>query len=118
MRDTSIWILTLIAAALFALSWTLKLAGAGEQVQLFAAIGLGQWFRYVTGALEAGGAIGLLVPAVAPFAALVLGAVMIGAVLTHLFIVGGNPAMAILLLAIVTTIAYLRREQFRSLAMA
>jgi len=81
------------------------------EVQLFSAVGIGQWFRYVTGSLEVGGAIGLFVPALAPFAALLLAVVMVGAILTHLFIVGGSPLMPIALLATTIAIAYLRMEQ-------
>jgi putative oxidoreductase len=84
-------------------------------VELFAAIGIGQWVRYLTGLLEISGAIGLFIAPIAALAALQLTAVMIGALATHLFIVGGNPAAAILLFASSLTIAWLRREQFSSM---
>jgi uncharacterized membrane protein YphA (DoxX/SURF4 family) len=109
-----VWALTIVAAAMFLLAGTLKLIGVPIEVELFTAIGIGQWFRYVTGALEVGGAIGLIVPAFAPIAALLLAAVMIGAVITHLFVVGGSPLIAIALLAITLSIAYLRRERISS----
>ena len=111
MKRIIVWILTIVAAAMFLLAGTLKLAGVPMEVQLFDTIGVGQWFRYFTGALEVGGALGLFVPALAPFAALLLAMVMIGAVLTHLFIAGGSPLIPIVLLAITIAIAYLRREQ-------
>ena len=88
--------------------------GVDIEVQLFAAIGIGQWFRYLTGALEIAGAVGLFVPALAPFAALLLAAVMTGAILTHLFIVGGSPLPAIVLLLAALTIAWLRKPQISS----
>jgi uncharacterized membrane protein YphA (DoxX/SURF4 family) len=99
---------------MFLLAGTLKLTGLPMEVQLFSAIGIGQWFRYVTGSLEVVGAIGLFVPTLAPFAALLLAAVMVGAVITHLFIVGGSPLVAIVLLAITIAIASLRRERISS----
>ena len=40
-----------------------------------------------------------------------LAVVMVGAILTHLFIVGGSPLIPIALLASAIAIAYLRREQ-------
>ena len=67
-------------------------------VALFDAIGIGQWFRYVTGLIEVGSAVALLVPSFAVFGALALVATMVGAVATHLFIVGGSPAMPAILL--------------------
>jgi uncharacterized membrane protein YphA (DoxX/SURF4 family) len=114
MRRLTLWGLTVAVAGMFALAGTMKLAGAPMQVELFAAIGIGQWFRYLTGGLELVGAIGLFVPAAAPFAALVLAAVMVGAVLTHLAIVGGNPIVPIALFFASIAIAFLRSEQFSS----
>jgi len=114
MKNVLLWVLTVATAAMFLFSGVLKLAGVEMMVQLFATIGIGQWFRYLTGLLEISGAIGLFVAPLAPFAALQLAAVMIGAVATHLFIAGGSPIVPILLLASLLTIAWLRREQFSS----
>ena len=50
-------------------------------------------------------AVLLLVPSLAFFGALPLVATMVGAILTHLFIIGGNPAVLIALLASTATIA-------------
>jgi uncharacterized membrane protein YphA (DoxX/SURF4 family) len=99
---------------MFLLAGTLKLTGLAIEVQLFDTIGIGQWFRYVTGSLEVVGAIALVIPALAPFAAALLAAVMVGAIATHLFIVGGSPLPAIALLAITAAITYLRRERISS----
>ena len=105
-----VWTLQALAAVLFLIAGTSKLAGVPVQVQLFGVIGIGQWFRYVTGTIEVVGAVLLFVPSLALFAALALAATMVGAIITHLFIVGGNPAMAILLLAATTTIAWVKRS--------
>jgi putative oxidoreductase len=105
-----LWVLQALSAVLFLIAGGTKLAGIPATVQLFATIGVGQWFRYVTGAIEVVGAALLLIPSVAAYAAAVLAVTMIGAVVTHLFIVGGNPAMAIVLLATTTTIAWARRS--------
>src|SRR6185503_10043483 len=108
MKPAVLWTLTIVAAAMFMLSGTLKLIGVPMQVELFSTIGIGQWFRYLTGLLEVGGAIGLFVAALAPFSAVVLATVMVGAIFTHLFIVGGSPLIPVALLAITIAIAYLR----------
>jgi putative oxidoreductase len=105
-----LWALQIASAAMFLLSGTLKLTGAPMMVQLFAAIGLGQWFRYFTGGLEVISAVLLLVPSLARFGALALAVTMVGAILTHLFIVGGSPAVPIALLVATTTIAWARRR--------
>ena len=80
-------------------------------VQAFATIGLGQWFRYLTGGIEVVSGDPAADPGgCASCGAAALAATMIGAIITHLFIIGGNPAPAIVLLAFTTTIAWLRDE--------
>ena len=103
----AIWTLQILSAAMFLFSGTLKLTGAPMMIQLFDAVGLGQWFRYFTGALEVISAVLLLVPSLAWLGALAMAGTMVGAILTHLFIVGGSPAVPIALLA-TTTIAWAR----------
>jgi putative oxidoreductase len=78
---------------------------------LFDAIGIGQWFRYVTGLIEVGSAIALLVPSFAVFGALALAATMVGAIVTHFFIVGGAPAMPAILLLGSAAVVWTRRHQ-------
>jgi putative oxidoreductase len=107
---SGLWALQIISAGMFVLSGTLKLSGNPAMVQMFGAIGLGQWFRYLTGTIEVVGALLLLIPAVATYGAVALAITMIGAIFTHLFIVGGSPVAAILLLASTITIAWARRS--------
>jgi putative oxidoreductase len=103
-----LWTLQITSAALFLFAGTLKLLGAPMMVQMFGAIGLGQWFRYFTGGLEVISAVLLLVPSLARFGALTMAVTMVGAILTHLFIIGGNPAVPIALLAATTTVPWVR----------
>jgi putative oxidoreductase len=77
--------------------------------------GLGQWFRYLTGALEVAGAILLLIPRTSGLGALMLAGVMVGAIVTHVFIVGGSPLMAIILLIGTGVVAWGRRQQTMNL---
>jgi putative oxidoreductase len=93
----------------------LKLSGNPQLVGLFQAIGLGQWFRYLTGTLEVAGAVLLLIPHLSGLGALMLFGVMIGAVMTHLFIVGGSPLMAIVLLVVTGVVAWGRRQRTMNL---
>ncbi len=107
----ALWFAQIAAAGMFLVAGGSKLAGVPAMVQLFDGIGIGQWFRYLTGTIEVVSAIVLLVPSLAVFAALALTATMAGAVFTHLFIVGGNPAPAIVLLATAAAIAWARRSE-------
>ena len=109
--NVGLWILQIGAAGMFLMVGFLKLSGDPQMVGLFDAIGLGQWFRYVTGSLEVLGAILLLVPRLSGLGALLLVGVMLGAVPTHLFVVGGSPLPAIILLIVTGVIAWGRRER-------
>jgi putative oxidoreductase len=105
-----LWALQIFSAAMFLVAGVSKLAGVPMMVQMFGVIGIGQWFRYVTGTIEVVSAVLLLIPSIASYGAAALAVTMIGAIITHLFIVGGNPAMAVVLLASTATIAWTRRS--------
>lgn len=106
-----LWVLQIAAAGMFLMVGFLKLSGNPQLVGLFEAIGLGQRFRYLTGSLEVAGAILLLVRRLSGLGALMLFGVMIGAVITHVLIVGGSPLMAIILLVVTGVIAWGRWQE-------
>ena len=107
----ALWAAQIAAAGLFLFSGMLKLAGVPAMVQLFDAIGVGQWFRSATGTIEVASAVLLLVPSLVFYGALALAATMIGAIFTHFFIVGGSPALPGLLLAVTIAVAWGRRNE-------
>ena len=107
----ALWVVQVALAGMFLLAGSSKLFGADAMVGLFDAIGIGQWFRYVTGLIEVGSAVALLVPSFAVFGALALVATMIGAIAAHLFIVGGSPAMPVILLLGSAGVLWTRRMQ-------
>ena len=113
--NVGLWILQIGAAGMFLMVGFLKLSGDPQLVGLFDAIGLGQWFRYLTGSIEILGAILLLIPRLSGLGAFLLVCVMLGAVPTHLFIVGGSPLMAIILLIVTGVIAWGRRQRTANL---
>ena len=110
----ALWLTQIALAAMFLFVGGLKLSGVAAMVALFDAIGIGQWFRYVTGSIEIVSAVALLVPSWAAFGALLLIPTMAGAVLTHLFIVGGSAVPAAVLLIGSLAIAWARRDQLAS----
>jgi hypothetical protein len=106
------WALRLFSAAVFLAAGGAKIAGVPMMVAIFDQVGFGQWFRVLTGIVEVGGAIALLVTASTAFGALTLAVTMVFAVLTHLFLIGGNPLPAVVLLAMTGTVAWLHRRSF------
>jgi putative oxidoreductase len=106
-----LWVLQIAAAAMFLFAGAPKLLGAPQVVAVFETIGFGQWFRYLTGGLEIIGALLLLIPSLCGVGALLLTCVMVGAVGTHLFLIGGSPVPAIVLLLVMALIAWGRLDR-------
>src|SRR6266403_4187706 len=105
----ALWVVQIALAGMFLLAGGSKLLGAPAMVALFNTIGMGQWFRYVTGLIEVGSAMALLVPSIAVFGALALVPAMIGAVATELFIVGDSAVPPAVLLLGAAGILWVRR---------
>jgi putative oxidoreductase len=103
-----LWVAQIALAAMFLMAGGSKLVGAAAMVSLFAAIGWGQWFRYVTGAIEISAAVALLIPSTALFGTLLLVPTMAGAVTANLFL-GQSPAVPLVLLLVAAAVAWTRR---------
>jgi len=88
-----------------------KLTGAEMMVGVFDTIGVGQWFRYVTGLIELAGAVLLWMPGTQFLAAALLTVTMIGAVLAHLIILGPSALPALVLGLLAAVVAYAYRDQ-------
>ena len=63
VRNVALWALQIVTAAAFFMAGFAKLSGQPMMVETFGKIGIGQWFRYVTGTIEVASAILLLIPA-------------------------------------------------------
>jgi putative oxidoreductase len=114
--SAALWFVRGLLALVFVAAGGAKLYGVPMLVEEFQHIGLGQWFRYFTGGLEIMGAILLLLPQKAALGALLLICIMIGAVITHLFVIGGSAVPAIVLLVLNAVVAYAERGQIALLA--
>lgn len=109
--NVALWVLQVLLAAAFLGAGGAKLAGAAPMVAMYEAIGVGQWFRYVTGVFEIGGAIALLVPRGAALAAVWLSCIMVGAIITHLAVLHNSPIGPVVLLIGLGIVAYVRRSE-------
>jgi uncharacterized membrane protein YphA (DoxX/SURF4 family) len=109
----ALWLTQVALALLFLMAGGSKLAGVPAMVSMFDAIGVGQWFRYVTGVIEVTAGIALLVPSAAIFGALLLIPTMLGAIVINLFVVPAFPAMPLLLLLGAAVVVWVRRHQLR-----
>jgi len=113
----ALWVAQIALAAMFLMAGGSKLVGAQAMVTLFDAVGLGQWFRYVTGAIEISAAVALLIPSAAVFGALLLIPTMIGAVATNLFL-GQSAVPPLVLLIVAAAITWVRRKELRPIGQA
>ena len=109
VRLITLWTLSGLVALAFLGAGGTKLAGVPAMVEMFNKVGLGQWFRYFTGLLEVAGAIGLLIPRYAFYAAVLLAIVMFGAVIAEVAVIGDSPVPPAVLLVLSGIIAYLRK---------
>ena len=109
------WTLQILLAATFLAAGGAKLAGVPMMVQTFDQLGVGQWFRVVTGLIEVAGGLALLVPGFAALGATLLAITMVFAVLAHMVVLSSSAAPAIVLLVLAAAVAWLRRDQFTAL---
>ena len=114
--NVALWVLQVLLALQFAMAGLAKVIGDPAMVEMFATIGIGQWFRYVVGALEIAGAVGVLVPRFSGLAAIGLVCLMAGATLTNLFVLGASPWLTVGLLLVGALVAWGRWPRTRALA--
>src|SRR5258707_163159 len=106
-----LWVLQIAAAGMFLMVGFLKLSGNPQLVGLFEAIGIGQWFRYLTGTLEVAGALLLFFPPLCGFAAVGVRGGVGCAGLMRLLIVRGRALGGIILLVVTSLVAWGRRRR-------
>jgi putative oxidoreductase len=110
-----LWVLTIVIALGIGLAGATKFLQPDRWEPLFAGWGYPAWASKLTGVVEMVGAVALLIPKTTFFAALLLGAVMLGALLTLLTHSGGplgwgaTPLVYLVLLLILA--AARRRDQ-------
>jgi len=109
-QNVGLWVAQIGLALLFAGAGASKLAGSPAMVDMFSDVGAGQWLRYVVGALEVAGAVGLLVPRLTVAAACGLAALMVGATLANVFLLDASPLLPIALAVVAGAIAWARHH--------
>lgn len=109
----ALWVLQILLGLFFVLASALpKFWGDPFAVAIFDGIGLGQWLRYVVGALELAGGAGLLTRRFSGPAAVGLVLLMVGATATQAFVLHGGALVVtpVVLGALAALIAHGRRE--------
>ena len=113
------WILRLVAAVILLQTLYFKFGGHPESVDLFTQLGVEPWGRIGTGVIELVAGILLLVPSLTRFGALLSIGLMIGAIGSHLLVLGIAHAgdggtlffMAIVVLVAASLLAWFEKDQ-------
>ena len=108
-------LIRVILAFTFFAAGSAKLAGVDMMVATYDTIGVGQWFRYLTGIIEISSAVLLFAPGKQAYGAALLVCTMIGAVLAHLFLLGPGSFPAIFLGALSGVVLFAYRSQLSGL---
>jgi putative oxidoreductase len=95
------WTIQILLAVVMISVGLAKLTSVDSMVRMFQEIGLGQWFRVVVGAIEVAGGVLMFSSVYSAIGASLILMTMAGAILTHIFMIGGSgiPALVIGLLA-------------------
>ncbi|TCO17265.1 DoxX-like protein [Kribbella steppae] len=114
-RRVAVLVIQVALAAQFIAGGASKLLGSEQIVTMFDDIGAGHWLRLLVGILEIAGGVGLLVPRLTGLAATGLIALMAGAVVTNIFVLGIAPVMPLVFGILAGVVAASRRVQLVAL---
>ena len=115
VRTAGLWTLRILVAAMFLLAGVMKLVGQPMMVREFEIVGLGQWFRYLTGVMEIAGATMVLVPSVSALGAMVLLLVDIGAFAAQLVVLHDDWVHTVVIALFIGLLIYVQRPAMKSL---
>jgi putative oxidoreductase len=110
-RTIALWVFRVVLGLLFLAIGTTKLTGTWDTVPYFAAIGWGQWLRYLTGLLDVTGAVLLFVPRWTFYGALILTCTVGTATLIAVFRPALPLAIPLVFTLLAATLAWLARPR-------
>jgi putative oxidoreductase len=110
MRPIITWILRALLGLIFLGIGIEKLTGTMGTIPFFDAIGWGQWFRYVTGALDTAGALLIFAPRWTSYGALIITCTVgLGTILCFTMPLY-NPIFPLVMTLLAATLAWLARR--------
>jgi putative oxidoreductase len=120
------WALQLLVAGILVQTLYFKFTGAPESVFIFSTLGLEPWGRYGSGVAELVASVLLIAPGYASIGALLSIAVISGALVSHLTVLGVEVmgdggllfGLAVIVLLGSAAILWLRRRELVALAMS
>jgi putative oxidoreductase len=121
LRNIIDWALRIVAAVILLQTLYFKFTGHTESVELFSKLGVEPWGRIGTGVIELIAAVLLLIPSTVIFGALLGIGLMLGAIASHLLVLGIESrgdggqlfGLAFIVLAFCTVIALMNKGQLQ-----
>lgn len=121
LRNIIEWALRIVAAIILLQTLYFKFTGQPESVELFSKLGVEPWGRIGTGFIELIAGILLLIPSTVIFGALLGIGLMLGAIASHLLVLGIESqgdggqlfGLAFIVLACCTVIALMNKGQLQ-----
>jgi putative oxidoreductase len=107
------WLPRIALAIVFVFAGALKFSEQSIYVGIFEQIGVGDWFRYLTGVIEVGGGLMLLIPRLAAVGFILNACAMVGAM--AFWLLNANPGAAMvpgILLALVVGFGWAEVKRF------
>jgi uncharacterized membrane protein YphA (DoxX/SURF4 family) len=87
-KSILIWLLRGLAALIMLQTLYFKFSAAPESVYIFSQLGIEPWGRLATGAMELIASVLILIPFTTVLGALLAVGIMVGAIFSHLFVLG------------------------------
>jgi hypothetical protein len=109
-KEILIWILRITASVILLQTLFFKFSGAEESIYIFSTLGIEPYGRIGSGIVELAAAILILIPKTTWIGALGASGVMMGAILSHLFVLGievENDGGLLFVLAVITLLCSL-----------
>jgi hypothetical protein len=88
MKSKIVWILRLLCSGIMLQTLWFKFTGAPESIYIFTTLGVEPWGRYLSGIAELVTSILILIPKTTWLGALKTVAIISGAILSHIFVIG------------------------------
>jgi len=107
------WVLRILVAGVFLSGAIMKFSGLPTMIAEFQQIGLGDWFRYFTGALELAGSVAVLLPAFSAVGAMLLLVVDAGAFIAQVEVLHQDWIHTIVIGTLLTVLIHRQRAQIR-----
>jgi uncharacterized membrane protein YphA (DoxX/SURF4 family) len=114
-KNIALWIVQVLLGLTFLGAGVAKLSGNEQMVSMFELVKMGQWFRYFTGTIESVAGVLLFTPRFSVFGALLLLPTMVGAIMTHLLVMGDSFLAPAVLLSLSLVVVWGRKEQLNGL---